>query len=624
MGASGFGADRFGWTDDALAELRRLRGWTESAIERLELTYDPGSGAVGIPIRDAILDELGRLTYNPLPDRRNGRPKMQGPAGVPRQLFPPPEVIAEGVVDVLIVEGEPDSIAAWSHGFVAVGVPGTAGWQAGYAARFRGPRWRVHVVFDCDASGRKAAGEVGVSLLELGVDVRVVDLAPERDDGYDLTDYLKAQGAGALRELMAADELYSTEPPGPEIVFESLGAFLERALPPAESLVGVARGGTNLLPRYGWVMPWGPAGSGKTSVVVDLLFYAAAGLDWLAWPVARPLRVVLVVNEGVPGGFQDKLAAKVEAWDGDVDVVLGNVAVYASPWGEFTFRSERMANHARSFALDFGADYVALDPLHTLGTTGAGSPQDTEAFKNDLRAFGLWADLGVITAHHSNKSGMVSGDWARHADTVLHLEKDGQNPATKITLEKARPADPAELGVTAILEWVVETMSYRRIVPELRAPLDESAALGTILERLSTDTPTAREPLIDGIEGTSTALRALVDRAIAEGVIVNLAPPKTRPGGRQTYKLVRNNVEGATAPTLFDDDDPQTGMVEPIANVDEGSTLADVSSSSPVDAGITSNVAIPVRDTTFTTLDKRAADDDEITNPDEEEDPWTF
>jgi AAA domain len=531
VSASGFGADRFGWTDDALAELRAARGWTEPAIERLELTYDPSSGLVGIPIRDAILDELGRLTYNPRPGRGNGRPKMQGPAGVPRQLFPPPELIRDGVDDVLVLEGEPDVVAAWSAGLVAIGVPGVGGWHPTDAARFRGPRWTVYVVFDCDTVGRSAAAEVAASLLELGVDVRMVDLAPDRDDGYDVTDYLLEQGVDALRELMAASELYSTEPPGEAIVFEPLGVFLERALPPAESLVGVARGGTNLLPRYGWVMPWGREGSGKTSVIVDLLFHAAAGLEWLGWPVGRPLRLVVIVNEGVPGGFQDKLAAKVEAWPGDHAPVIENIAVYASPWGEFTFRSDRMTNHARAFALDFGADYVAFDPLHTLGTFGAGGPEDTESFKHVLRAFGLWDDLGVLTAHHSNKSGMVSGDWARHPDTVLHLEKDGRNPATKLTLEKARPADPGELGVPVMLEWVVETFGYRRV--ELEVGAGERVDDDELLKRV-TDYLAARESAVPlkvlkgDVKGDPGRLASVVRAAIERGEIIDENPHPQR------------------------------------------------------------------------------------------------
>lgn len=346
-----------------------------------------------------------------------------------------------------------------------------------------------------------------------------------------------------MRETWAVPEANGAEPPPPvdpdQIHFETLREFLARELPPAESLVGVTRNGTNLLPRYGWVMPWGREGCGKTSILVDLLFHAAAGIDWLVFPVSRPLRIVCVVNEGIPGGFQDKLAQKVEAWTGDTDAVLDNVAIYVSPWGEFSFRDEAIAAHARDFALDFGADYVALDPLHTLGTTGAGTPQETEEFKHVLRRFGLWEDLGVVTAHHSNKAGMVSGDWARHADTVMHLEKDGKNPATKMTLQKARPADPHQLGAPVLLAWLTDSLSYAWQEVGVGAKLSDADVLARVLAALGdADGPLGMGALQERTGGDTKRVRRVVLDALAapKGPIVDLA---TGAGG---YKLALRPV----------------------------------------------------------------------------------
>ncbi len=254
-----------------------------------------------------------------------------------------------------------------------------------------------------------------------------------------------------------------TAPNESRAAFVTLREFLKIKFPPAESLVGVSRRGTNLLPRFGWVKIWGQEGSAKTSVEADLVVHTAAGQDWLDYPTLRPMRWVLVVNEGVPGGLQDKFAQKLERWEHDREGVLDRAAIYASPWGEFTLQDARTLRHLRDFAADFEADYVSLDPLHTVGTVGAGSPQDTEAFKHLLRELGLWESLGVATLHHANKGGMVSGDWGRHPDTLIRLEKDGARPATKYTLQKARPADPAELGVVQLLEWETETLGYRRV-----------------------------------------------------------------------------------------------------------------------------------------------------------------
>jgi hypothetical protein len=257
---------------------------------------------------------------------------------------------------------------------------------------------------------------------------------------------------------------------GPPAEFATLREFLKRDYPAAESLVGHTRKGTNLLPRYGWVMPWGSYGSSKTSLTIDLVMHAASGREWIGYPVARPLRFVGIVNEGVPGALQDKLREKLECWDDES--VQDRIAVYASPWGEFSFSSERMRRHLQDYARDFGADYVVGDPLHTLGTTGTGTPEETEAFKHLLRNFGVWGWIGLITPHHTNKGGVLSGDWGRHPDTVFRVEKDGKEPRTKLTLEKARPADPAELGAPTILEWETETLGYRRV--ELARPTSEA------------------------------------------------------------------------------------------------------------------------------------------------------
>ncbi len=394
------------------------------------------------------------------------------------------------------------------------------------------------------------------------------------------------------------------DPPTP-IVFETLRAFLERDVPKSESLVGVTRDGTNLLPRYGWVMPWGKEGSGKTSILVDLLFHACAGIDWLQYPIGRALKIVAVVNEGVPGGLQDKLKQKTERWEHD-DAVLDNLAVYASPWGEFTFANERMVEHAQDFCRDFQADYIALDPLHTLGTTGVGSPVETEAFKHMLRAFGLWDWIGIITAHHSNKSGMLSGDWGRHPDTVILLEKDGKAPATKFTLHKARPADPTELGVPCLLDWTIETLGYTR--RELSAPtsFDEEAGLAKALETLAAaDKPVGKEALAKAVGQTLEHARQAVVRWIADGSIVDQTPEM------RSFKLVLPSSVGdeSTQNDETDENDPQTSMVEPHSSVGQASTNSDASHISP-DSASSSFRRPPFREETEDDGTERVDNDD--------------
>jgi hypothetical protein len=398
----------------------------------------------------------------------------------------------------------------------------------------------------------------------------------ERCDPPVAAELVEIQVKGAMKKEGDQELEGKAEPPSP-IIFETLRSFLVRDVPQSESLVGVARDGTNLLPRYGWVMPWGKEGSGKTSILVDLLFHACAGIDWLGYSVGRSLKVVAVVNEGVPGGLQDKLRQKTERWEHSDDV-LDNLAVYASPWGEFTFANERMVEHAKDFCQDFEADYIALDPLHTLGTTGVGSPVETEAFKHMLRTFGLWDWIGIITAHHSNKAGMLSGDWGRHPDTVIHVEKDGKAPATKYTLHKARPADPTELGVPCLLEWVIDTLGYTRKELSTPASFDEEAGLAKALEVLGkADGPLGKEKLTVAIGQTAAHARKAIEKWVQDGLIVDKTPD-----ARSCKFVLPSSVESpATESDETGQGYEQTSMVEPDSSVGIHPTDGDVITSTP-------------------------------------------
>ena len=54
----------------------------------------------------------------------------------------------------------------------------------------------VSVVFDCDRAGREAAARIAGDLKAAGVRGSVIDLARERQSGYDLTDWLNARRVG--------------------------------------------------------------------------------------------------------------------------------------------------------------------------------------------------------------------------------------------------------------------------------------------------------------------------------------------------------------------------------------------------------------------------------------------
>ena len=173
-----------------IAKLNRQRGWLYASMIELELGVD--RRRITVPVRDEQRRLIGLLRYQPWP--RPGEPKMLATAGSRRALLPHPA--AEPATRVLLVEGEPDMIAARSRGLPAIAVPGVHGWR---------PAWtqllcdrRVTVVMDCDEQGRAAATAI-VSDLSSVCEAEALDLAPDRNDGYDLTDRLLDRERAQLR-----------------------------------------------------------------------------------------------------------------------------------------------------------------------------------------------------------------------------------------------------------------------------------------------------------------------------------------------------------------------------------------------------------------------------------------
>jgi hypothetical protein len=165
---------------ELIGRLTRERSWLYSAMHELGLGCD--CGRITIPVRDELRRLVGLLRYRPWPNP--GQPKMVAAIGSRRALLPHPAV--EPSQRVLLVEGEPDMIAARSRGLPAIALPGVDTWRPEWAELFHGRE--VTIVMDCDPEGRRAADRIANDL-RANADALVIELA-DRNDSYDLTDWL--------------------------------------------------------------------------------------------------------------------------------------------------------------------------------------------------------------------------------------------------------------------------------------------------------------------------------------------------------------------------------------------------------------------------------------------------
>lgn len=182
---------------------------TQHGIERVYVYQD----AAGTPIYEVLrlfpkdfrqrqCDGHGGHTWN-----------MDGVERVPFDL---PRLLAKkSEATTFVTEGEKDAEALRQHRLLATTNAGGAPWKytSEFVEHFRGAK-RIVLLPDCDDAGRKAALERAEMLTTVCNDVRIVDLAKDRNDHFDVYDWL-AEG-GTVEQLKALVEVAPAFVPEPE------------------------------------------------------------------------------------------------------------------------------------------------------------------------------------------------------------------------------------------------------------------------------------------------------------------------------------------------------------------------------------------------------------------------
>lgn len=283
---------------------------------------------------------------------------------------------------------------------------------------------------------------------------------------------------GDFNEIAGAEP-----PPKPEEngrVFMDAYAFCDEQTEPPVPLLGtpelavLAAGGLGLLA--------GRPGTGKTTLVLDLVCHLAAGRAWppasdergpTPWPCPRPLRIALVENEGPVEMFRSKLKDKLERFPDDLRNAKGKIVVSNFRWGSFSFADPEVATAAARELDEEAIDLVVGDPLASLGPEGVGSPAETRDFLSALRPLGLGTTRAFLFLHHfrerverhEDELRKLSGAWGGHLDTLLALASTGHADQAQLTYSKIRWARE-RVPRPIILGRVWNTASYEAISEE--------------------------------------------------------------------------------------------------------------------------------------------------------------
>jgi hypothetical protein len=332
--------------------------------------------------------------------------------------------------------------------------------------------------------------------------------------------------------------------------------FLAQEEEPPVALLGDS--GAVVVPESGFVILGGRGGRGKTTLTNDMGLHLASGVDWLGFRVPRPLRVLLIENEGPKAAFREKLRNRRDHWEHEL---RGALFIRELNWGTFALDDDADRKDLRAFAEEQDIDLVIGDPLGSLGMRGAGGPDDVRAFFKLLIDTGLHEDLAWWLLHHPRKVNEygdpldeLSGDWGGKPDTVLLIDRLGEG-RSRLRFPKVRWARSELLTLILALESESEAFT---VVGEERA--DDRDLLAEIADLLTDGRwRTVRE--IAGTEGIGA-------REGAVGELLEQHPDRfvSRTGedakalGRSPraclWQLAENDERD---PDLFDDHDTADG-----------------------------------------------------------------
>lgn len=196
-------------------------------------------------------------------------------------------------------------------------------------------------------------------------------------------------------------------PPGaPKFAPKSLADLL--AMPPKQWLIDQVVGGGDL------VMLYGPPGSGKSFVVIDLIFAACLGQSFARrFDTARRLTVGYCAGEGV-SGLPQRFAAAAEHYGVSALPTFtffdaapqlyssGETDAYSASIGEFVREWQQRQAAGAAGQLDL----LVIDTMHS-ATIGAdeNSAQDMGKVLQATKAAVSALGCAVLLVHHSNKQG---------------------------------------------------------------------------------------------------------------------------------------------------------------------------------------------------------------------------
>ena len=175
----------------------------------------------------------------------------------------------------------------------------------------------------------------------------------------------------------------------------------------------------NLLPKSGLAAVYGPSGSGKSFLVLDLLCHVALGEDYFGHRVKEPCSVVYVALEGALG-----ISSRINAWESNQNKKLPeSFLVMPGSLSLLNEDSDSFASTLIERGLNGGV--IVIDTLNqSAPTADENASQDMGKIISNAQRLAKKTDSLVILVHHTGKdqSKGLRGHSSLHAALDVAIE----------------------------------------------------------------------------------------------------------------------------------------------------------------------------------------------------------
>jgi len=335
---------------------------------------------------------------------------------------------------IYLVEGEKAADALTSIGAIATtSHTGAGSWPTEITQYFAGAN--VVVIPDNDQPGISYAKRAIAHLLPVVKSIRYLDLGlmMEGDDAYEWVYHAK----GTRKELaemarqapVITDHLQAAEPE----------PVLSEAFNPTPQLLNIEAWDTikdepvrwiieNVLPEGGFAALYGPPGSYKSFVALDIAEAVATGRQWMGNQVTNPGAVLYIAGEG-HGGIGARIkACKInhQTQDGAEIYVIRYQLNLRSSADDFNLLMQSIDNLIERTGIELRL--VQIDTLaRAFGGGNENDSQDMGAFIHNAGRLQRKLNCALMVLHHSGKDATKGlrghSSLLGAVDTQLELQK---------------------------------------------------------------------------------------------------------------------------------------------------------------------------------------------------------